>query len=74
MTTECLEECDDLILWFSDGAFVQKAMELKMKYKPLTPQQQKKYRKAGNEEESGNLTAAGRSTDKEAGKRRAGKG
>ena len=58
MTTECLEECDDLILWFSDGAFVQKAMELKMKYKPLTPQQQKKYRKAGNEEESGNLTAA----------------
>ena len=58
MTTECLEECDDLILWFSDGAFVQKAMELKMKYKPLTPQQQKKYRKSGNEEESGNLTAA----------------
>ena len=35
MTTECLEECDDLILWFSDGVFVQKAMELKIKYKPL---------------------------------------
>ena len=55
MTTECLEECDDLILWFSDGAFVQKAMELKMKYKPLTPQQQKKYKKAENEEESEDL-------------------
>ena len=52
MTTECLEECDDLILWFSDGVFVQKAMELKIKYKPLTPQQQKKYRTPETEEKS----------------------
>lgn len=51
MTTECLEECDDLILWFSDGVFVQKAMELKIKYKPLTPQQQK-YRTPETEEKS----------------------
>ena len=43
MTTECLEECDDLILWFSEGKYVYQAMELKMKYKPLTPLQQKKY-------------------------------
>ena len=52
MTTECLEECDDLILWFSDGVFVQKAMELKIKYKPLTPQQQQKYRTLETEEKS----------------------
>ena len=43
MTAECLEECDDLILWFSEGKYVYKAMELKMKYKPLTPLQQEKY-------------------------------
>ena len=43
MTAECLEECDDLILWFSEGQYVYKAMELKMQYKPLTPSQQQKY-------------------------------
>ena len=43
MITECLEECDDLILWFSEGKYVYQAMELKMKYKPLTPLQQEKY-------------------------------
>ena len=43
MLTECLEECDDLILWFSEGKYVYQAMELKMKYKPLTPLQQEKY-------------------------------
>ena len=41
--TECLEECDDLILWFSEGKYVYQAMELKMRYKPLTPSQQEKY-------------------------------
>ena len=41
--TECLEECDDLILWFSEGKYVYKAMELKMQYKPLSPSQQQKY-------------------------------
>ena len=45
MTSECLEECDDLILWFSEGQYVYKAMELKMQYKPLTPSQQEKYDK-----------------------------
>ena len=43
MTAECLEECDDLILWFSEGKYVYQAMELKMQYKPLTPLQQQKY-------------------------------
>lgn len=43
MTAECIEECDDLMLWFSEGKYVYKAMELKMQYKPLTPLQQEKY-------------------------------
>ena len=43
MTSECLDECDDLILWFSEGTYVYQAMALKMKYKPLTPLQQEKY-------------------------------
>ena len=43
MVSECIEECDDLILWFSEGKYVRMAMELKMKYKPLTPLQQEKY-------------------------------
>ena len=43
MTSECLDECDDLILWFSEGTYVYQAKELKMKYKPLTPLQQEKY-------------------------------
>lgn len=43
MITECLEECDDLILWFSEGKYIYQAMELKMQYKPLTPLQHEKY-------------------------------
>lgn len=51
MAEECMEECDDLILWFSEGVYVQKAMELKMKHKPLTPQQQGKYDRAEEKRE-----------------------
>ena len=40
---KCVEECDDLILWFSEGKYVAKAMELKMKYQPLSPLQQSSY-------------------------------
>lgn len=40
---ECIEECDELILWFSEGEYVVKAMELKMKYQALTATQQEKY-------------------------------
>ncbi len=52
MTAECLEECDDLILWFSEGKYVYQAMELKMRYKPLTPAQQEKYRQRSEEKNS----------------------
>ena len=51
MSAECLEECDDLILWFSEGKYVYQAMELKMKYKPLTPLQKEKYENRILEEE-----------------------
>jgi len=51
MSAECLEECDDLILWFSEGKYVYKAMELKMLYKPLTPLQQEKYNHRNVEKE-----------------------
>ena len=51
MSAECLEECDDLILWFSEGQYVYKAMELKMQYKPLTPLQQEKYNNRFKDEE-----------------------
>ena len=40
---QCIEECDELILWFSEGEFVAKAMELKMKYQELTASQQEKF-------------------------------
>ena len=43
MITECLEECDDLIVWFNEGKYIYKAMELKMQYKALTPLQHEKY-------------------------------
>ncbi len=43
MMEECLTECDDMILWFNEGKYVHKALELKMRYKPLTPLQQEKY-------------------------------
>lgn len=43
LSTRCVEECDELILWFGDGKYVIKAMELKMLHQPLTPQQQQKY-------------------------------
>ena len=46
MTEECVRECDELILWFSEGEYVTKAMELKMQYAPLTAAQQEKYDKA----------------------------
>lgn len=51
-TDECLAECDDLILWFSEGKYVYKAMELKQQYKPLTPLQQEKYDQYLAEEEA----------------------
>ena len=71
MTAECLEECDDLILWFSEGQYVYKAMELKMQYKPLTPSQQERYdrRFAGPDsetEEMPDITAYTEDADEQA--------
>ncbi len=43
LAARCVEECDELILWFGDGKYVIKAMELKMLHQPLTPDQQEKY-------------------------------
>lgn len=43
LSTRCIEECDELILWFGEGKYVIKAMELKMLHQPLTPAQRKKY-------------------------------
>lgn len=43
MAQECISECDEIILWFGEGAYVEKAMELKMLYTPLSPSQQEKY-------------------------------
>lgn len=43
LATECVEECDQLILWFGEGKYVAKAMELKMRYVPLSPAQQQAY-------------------------------
>ena len=46
MKDACIEECDDLILWFSEGKYVTKTMELKMRFTPLTAAQQESYNKA----------------------------
>lgn len=44
MSDKCIETCDELILWFGDGPYVERALELKMLYQPLTKQQEEKYR------------------------------
>lgn len=44
MTDMCIEACDELILWFGDGLYVEKALELKMLYQPLNPEQDEKYK------------------------------
>ena len=43
LATKCVEECDELILWFGEGKYVIKAMELKMLHQPLSPAQQQKF-------------------------------
>lgn len=43
LTTQCVKECDELFLWFGEGKYVLKAMELKQLHEPLTPEQQEKY-------------------------------
>lgn len=43
MKEKCVEKCDEIVLWFGEGKYVEKAMELKMLYQPLTPEQKEKY-------------------------------
>ena len=52
MIAKCVEECDDLILWFSEGEYVMKAMELKMRIQPLTASQEEKYRQMMSENQA----------------------
>ena len=45
MTSKCSDLCDEIVLWYGEGKYVEKALELKMEFQPLTPDQEKKYRK-----------------------------
>lgn len=62
LNTKCIEECDELIVWFGDGRFVLKAMELKMLHEPLSPAQQDKFDvlTGGNQEYRGAGQAGGK--------------
>ncbi len=51
MSEQCIEACDELVLYFGQGSYVEKALELKMLYQPLTPQQEEKYRQFRNQKE-----------------------
>lgn len=44
LATKCVEECDEIALWFGSGKYVMKALELKMLHEPLTPEQEEKYK------------------------------
>ena len=50
MTNKCVDLCDEIVLWYGEGKYVEKALELKMTYQPLTPDQEKKYRKIRQKE------------------------
>lgn len=54
MCDKCIAECDDIILWFSEGKYVEKAMELKMLYRPLTERQQELYEHRNDEKTADN--------------------
>lgn len=59
LATKCVEECDELILWFGEGKYVVKAMELKMLHQSLTPQQQEKYDSRFQTEQTGGYQEQG---------------
>ncbi len=56
MERECVQECDELILWFSEGEYVAKALELKQQYEPLTASQQMKYQQEQNRAIQGKIS------------------
>lgn len=60
---KCVETCDDLVLWFGEGKYVTKAMELKMTYTPLSPSQKEKYEKAKAEGKVAKATAGPKLTE-----------
>ena len=55
---KCMDACDELILWFGDGPYVERALELKMLYQPLTKSQEEKYRQFRHEKEGKTLISA----------------
>ena len=65
MSDKCIDACDELILWFGDGPYVERALELKMLYQPLTKTQESKYRKFRQEKEG--MTEIGEEEMKRAG-------
>ena len=65
MSDKCIDACDELILWFGDGPYVERALELKMLYQPLTKVQESKYRKFRQEKEG--MTEIGEEEMKRAG-------
>jgi tetratricopeptide (TPR) repeat protein len=65
MSEKCIESCDELILWFGDGPYVERALELKMLYQPLSKAQEEKYRKFRLAKEG--ITSIGEEEMKQAG-------
>ena len=55
---KCIDACDELILWFGDGPYVERALELKMLYQPLTKSQEEKYKQFRHEKEGKTLISA----------------
>ncbi|MGN1158050.1 MAG: tetratricopeptide repeat protein [Agathobacter sp.] len=55
---KCIDACDELILWFGDGPYVERALELKMLYQPLTKAQEEKYRRFRHEKEGKTVISA----------------
>lgn len=55
---KCIDSCDELILWFGDGPYVERALELKMLYQPLSKSQEEKYKQFRNEKEGKTVIGA----------------
>ena len=58
MIDKCIDACDELILWFGDGPYVERALELKMLYQPLTKAQEEKYKQFRHEREGKTVISA----------------
>ncbi len=58
MVDKCIDACDELILWFGDGPYVERALELKMLYQPLTKSQEDKYKQFRHEKEGKTVIGA----------------